>query len=257
MVSQLSSQQTQDIYSHLEYNLLDILHLKESIIKMSDEIKSAIVDYKPIVALESTIITHGMPFPINFQTAQNVEKIVRNRGAIPATIAVIEGQICVGLNKQQLLLLSQESGSGRLTKISRCDLPVVMSTGGTGGTTVSATSLIANRCGIDVFTTGGIGGVHRDVQHTMDISADLTELGRTPVTVICSGVKSILDIPKTLQYLETQGVCVVVFDGHQHSPQSVEFPAFFSRKSGSQVAYNATTAEEVSRLILARNELGL
>ena len=122
---------------------------------------------------------------------------------------------------------------------------------------MSATSLIANRCGIDVFTTGGIGGVHRDVQHTMDISADLTELGRTPITVICSGVKSILDIPKTLQYLETQGVCVVVFDGHQHSPQSVEFPAFFSRKSGSQVVYNAKTAEEVSRLIFARNEFGL
>lgn len=150
-----------------------------------------------------------------------------------------------------------DSRTGRLIKISRSDLPVVVSNKSSGGTTVSATSLIANRCGIDIFVTGGIGGVHRGVEQTFDISADLTELGRTPIAVICAGVKSILDIPKTLEFLETQGVCVMVFNGDKINGNKVEFPAFFTRKSGSNISYNIETEEKAAKVILERKKLGI
>ena len=150
-----------------------------------------------------------------------------------------------------------ESQSGRLLKISRSDLPFVVANDGSGGTTVSATSLISSRCGIDLFVTGGIGGVHRGVEQSWDISADLTELGRTPIAVICAGVKAFLDIPKTLEYLETQGVCVMVFDGDKCSEKEVEFPAFFTRNSGSRIAYSADTSKEVAEVIAHHKRLAL
>lgn len=153
--------------------------------------------------------------------------------------------------------MSTESQSGTLLKISRSDLPFVVANKGSGGTTVSATSLVANRCGIDIFVTGGIGGVHRHVEQSWDISADLTELGRTPIAVVCAGVKSILDIPKTLEFLETQGVCVMVFNGDKSNEKEVEFPAFFVRNSGSRIALNVDTSEAAAEVIAHHKRLAL
>ncbi|XP_022249500.1 uncharacterized protein LOC106465838 isoform X2 [Limulus polyphemus] len=219
--------------------------LSKDVFKFSEDVATAIKSGKPVVALESTIITHGMPYPANLKTAVAVEEIVTNQGAVPATIAIMNGRICIGMNKTELKELAE---SRKISKISRRDLPYVQLT---GGTTVAGTMVIAHEVGISVFVTGGIGGVHRGGEKSMDISADLTELSRTPLTVVSGGVKSILDIEKTLEYLETFGVSVVTYG------PSRNFPAFFTSDSGFLAPYNVTTPEEAARLIIARDELNL
>ncbi|CAG4922765.1 unnamed protein product [Colias eurytheme] len=214
----------------------------------SDEIQSAKKDNKPIVALESTIITHGMPYPKNLETALEVENIIRNQGAIPATIAILKGQLTVGLTSYQLENLAQSKGA---IKASRRDLAMVMADGLDGATTVAGTIIAAELADIPVFVTGGIGGVHRDGENTMDVSADLTELGRSKTLVVCSGVKSILDIGKTLEYLETQGVTVCSFG------ESKQFPAFYTRRSGHEAPYNVVSAEHAARVLHAARTLHL
>ncbi|XP_054865128.1 uncharacterized protein zgc:136858 isoform X3 [Amphiprion ocellaris] len=208
----------------------------------------ALAETKPVVALESTIITHGMPYPHNLRTAKEVEAIVRAEGATPATVGVIEGEVRVGLSSEELDYLAQCRSS---LKVSRRDLPYVISKGVSGGTTVSATMIAAHRAGIPVFVTGGIGGVHRDGENSLDISADLTELGRTPIAVVSAGVKSILDIGRTLEFLETQGVCVATYGA------SKNFPAFFSPQSGFTSAYHVCSPEEAAKLIASTLSLGL
>ncbi|XP_076083091.1 uncharacterized protein LOC143054088 isoform X1 [Mytilus galloprovincialis] len=224
-------------------------YFSNSVIQVQDEVKEALHSGKPVVALESTIITHGMPYPHNLSTAQSVESLVRNQGVIPATIAVINGKVKVGLTTEELELLSKKDKP--CIKASRRDLSYIISQGMNGGTTVSGTMSIANQVGIPIFVTGGIGGVHREAETSMDISADLTELGRTPVTVISAGVKSILDIGRTLEYLETKGVCVASYGN------SRDFPAFFVPRSGYQSPYNVQDATKAAELIVAQLSLGL
>ncbi|KAF8097321.1 hypothetical protein N665_0291s0029 [Sinapis alba] len=194
-----------------------------SLVKISPQVSEAISSGRAVVALESTIISHGMPYPQNLQTAKEVESIVRENGAVPATIAILNGVPCIGLSEEELERLA--SLGKRVQKTAGRDIPHVVATRANGATTVSATLFFASMVGIQVFVTGGIGGVHRHANHTMDISSDLTALGRTPIAVISAGVKSILDIPKTLEYLETQEVYVAAY-------KSDEFPAFFTEKSG-------------------------
>ncbi|KAL3892222.1 hypothetical protein ACJMK2_004452 [Sinanodonta woodiana] len=225
------------------------LKKEEGVIKVSDEVASALHEGRPVVALESTIITHGMPHPDNLNTALDVEEVIRQNGAVPATVAALKGIIHVGLSRTELEILADPATSS--IKISRRDFPIILSQGLTGGTTVAGTMLIAHKVGIPVFVTGGIGGVHRGVMNTWDISTDLTELGRTPVAVVSSGVKSILDIGKTLEYLETEGVCVATFGPDKN------FPAFFSRTSGFMAPYNIVSALDAAKLIDSRNKLGL
>ncbi|KAF9906315.1 hypothetical protein EC991_000803 [Linnemannia zychae] len=220
-----------------------------STLRFSDEVKAALDQKKPLVALESTIISHGMPYPANYETAIAVEKIVRDNGATPATIAIIDGQIQIGLSQDQIRYLAK-MGRGAV-KASRRDLAVVMAKKQTGATTVSATMLLAHRAGISIFATGGIGGVHRGYEDTMDASADLTELGRTPVAVVCAGVKSILDIGRTLEFLETQGVTVATYGS------TPDFPAFFTRTSGFQSMLNIETSKEAAELIAANHAVDL
>lgn len=208
---------------------------------ISSEVSQAIKNGAPVVALESTIITHGMPYPTNLTMSKNVEKIIRSRGAVPATVAIIEGRIHVGLLEEQLIELAEMKIPA--IKTSRRDFPYVMSRKLNGGTTVSGTMVIAHKAKIPIFVTGGIGGVHRGGNKTLDISADLTELGRTPVTVVSAGVKSILDIGLTLEYLETQGVCVATLGPTR------DFPAFFSPKSGFLSPYCVKTTEEAAELV--------
>ncbi|CAG8529237.1 1306_t:CDS:10 [Cetraspora pellucida] len=215
----------------------------------SPEVSEALNAKKPVVALESTIICHGMPYPQNFETALTVENIVRENGSIPATIAILDGKINVGLTSSGLEKLAKMGQQA--VKVSRRDLALTISQGLTGATTVAGTMAIAHRAGIKIFVTGGIGGVHRDGENTMDVSADLTELGRTPVTVVCAGVKSILDIEKTLEYLETQGVTVATFG------DSADFPAFFTPKSGFKSPSNLPTIRECAALINANTNLEL
>lgn len=203
------------------------------------------------MALESTIITHGMPVPQNVETALQVEEVVRQNGAVPATIGILDGCIKVGLSKEELMTLAKKPRE-EVIKCSRRDLPYVVASKQSGGTTVAATMIVAHRVGIQIFATGGIGGVHREGHVTLDVSADLVELGRTPVAVVCSGVKSILDIPRTLEYLETQGVCVTSFD----SPGGV-FPDFYTRDSGCKVPYNLPSASDAAKLLLAWRQLNL
>ncbi|XP_076307874.1 uncharacterized protein LOC143223603 isoform X2 [Tachypleus tridentatus] len=222
--------------------------LSKDLFKFSEDVAAAVKLGKPVVALESTIITHGMPYPANLKTAIAVEDIVTNQGAVPATIAIMNGKICVGMNKTELKELAETRGT---YKTSRRDLPYVLSKRLTGGTTVAGTMVIAHQAGIPVFVTGGIGGVHRGSEKSMDVSADLTELSRTPLTVVSGGVKSILDIEKTLEYLETLGVSVVTYG------PSRNFPAFFAPDSGFLAPYNVTTPEEAAKLIIARDELKL
>lgn len=210
------------------------------------EVQDALDNNKPIVALESTIISHGMPYPQNYETAREVEQVARKNGAIPATIAILDGVVHVGLSDESLKKLAVLGMKAR--KCSRRDLAVVLAEKGNGATTVAATMYIANLVGIRVFVTGGVGGVHRGVEQTMDISADLTELGRTPVAVICAGVKSILDIPRTLENLETQGVSVVGYGVE-------EFPAFFTRKSGCKAPLTLHSATQCAKLIDANRSL--
>ncbi len=213
----------------------------------SPEVAAARAARKPIVALESTIISHGMPYPQNVTTAKEVEQIIRDAGAVPATIAIIDGKICVGLSDQQLELLGNSPDA---MKVSRRDLPYVLSTRKLGATTVAATMICAALAGIRVFVTGGIGGVHRGAETSFDISADLQELARTDVAVVCAGVKSILDIGLTLEYLETHGVPVI-------SVGQPGFPAFFTRESGFQADFQMDSALDQAAFINTKWELGL
>nr|XP_023924234.1 uncharacterized protein LOC112035633 isoform X2 [Quercus suber] len=211
------------------------------LLKISPEVSEALSRGDAVVALESTIISHGMPYPLNLETAKEVETIVRTNGAVPATIAILDGIPCVGLSMEELERLAILGK--RVQKTARRDIALVVASRGNGATTVSATMFFASMVGIPVFVTGGIGGVHRHGEHTMDISSDLTELGRTPVAVVSAGVKSILDIPRTLEYLETQGVCVAAY-------KTDEFPAFFTETSGCKVPCRVDSPEDCARLIV-------
>ena len=214
---------------------------------ISEEIQNSIKGNGPVVALESTIISHGMPFPQNLETALEVESIIRKEGAIPATIAVVEGRIKIGLSNLELEQFAQGT---KTVKVSSRDLPLVLLQKQNGGTTVAATMICARMAGISIFVTGGIGGVHRGSEKTMDISGDLMELARTNVAVVCAGIKSILDIPRTLEYLETQGVPVIGY-------RTDEFPAFYTTTSGYSVQSRINTAEEIARCMKVKWELGL
>ncbi|XP_047523229.1 pseudouridine-5'-phosphate glycosidase isoform X2 [Pieris napi] len=214
----------------------------------SDEVRTAKNDNKPIVALESTIITHGMPYPKNLETALEVENIIRNQGAVPATIAILKGQLTIGLTRTQLEYLAQAKD---VIKASRRDLAMVVAGKQDGATTVAGTIISAELADIPVFVTGGIGGVHRDGEKTLDVSADLTELGRSKTLVVCSGVKSILDIGRTLEYLETQGVTVCALG------ESKQFPAFYTRRSGFDAPYNVVDAEHAASVLNAARSLHL
>lgn len=216
-------------------------------LSITPAVAEAIQRRRPVVALESTIISHGMPYPENLATARRVEAAVREAGAVPATIAVLDGRIRIGLNDDDLERLAREPG---VMKLSRRDLPVALATGVAGSTTVSATMIAARLAGIPVFATGGIGGVHRGAESSFDISADLEELARTDVCVVCSGAKSILDLPKTLEYLETRGVPVLGFG-------TGDFPAFYTRTSGLPVSHRCASAEEVARIMHIKWRLGL
>ncbi|KKC30629.1 pseudouridine-5'-phosphate glycosidase [Caldanaerobacter subterraneus KAk] len=216
-------------------------------IDLSEEVKSALEERRPVVALESTIISHGMPYPQNIETARALEEIVRENGAVPATIAIIGGKIKIGLNEEELEFMGT---SKEILKASRRDLPVVIAKGLNAATTVSATMICANLAGIKVFVTGGIGGVHRGAEETFDISADLQELANTDVAVVCAGAKAILDLPRTLEYLETFGVPVIGF-------RTEEFPAFYTRESGLKVDYRVEDEVEAAKVIKTKWDLGL
>ena len=217
-------------------------------IVVSPEVQDALDKNKPVVALESTIISHGMPYPRNVETALEVENIVRENGAVPATIAIIEGKLRVGLSENEIDHLGKKGLD--VTKASRRDIPILVSRKVDGATTVASTMIIASMVGIKIFATGGIGGVHRGAETTMDISADLEELASTPVMLICAGAKSILDLGLTREYLETKGVAVV---GYQTS----ELPAFYTRTSGYSVDYRMDTPDEIASAFKVQCELGL
>ncbi|WP_368298250.1 pseudouridine-5'-phosphate glycosidase [Cytobacillus firmus] len=219
----------------------------EKWLEYSEEVLEAKKANKPVVALESTIISHGMPYPQNVQTAKEVEEIIRKNGAVPATIAILNGKIKIGLSDEELEFLAQ---SKEVEKASRRDLPYLVAKKKNGATTVAATMICAELAGIEVFVTGGIGGVHREAETTMDISADLQELAMTNVAVICAGAKSILDIGLTLEYLETHGVPVVGFE-------TDVLPAFYTRTSPFNVNYRVDTAQEAAEMIRTKWELGL
>ena len=210
---------------------------------ISPEVQEALAAGKPVVALESTIISHGMPYPQNVETALNVERIIRENGAVPATIAIIKGRLKAGLSADEIEYLGRKGYD--VTKASRRDLPVLVARGADGATTVATTMIIAAMAGIRVFATGGVGGVHRGAEVTMDISADLEELAQTPVLVVCAGAKSILDLGLTLEYLETKGVPVIGYG-------TDELPAFYTRKSGFGVDYRLDTPEEVAAAFRAK-----
>ena len=220
----------------------------EQYIDISNEVQEALEQAKPVVALESTIISHGMPYPKNVETALTVETIVREGGATPATIAIIQGRLKVGLTHEEIELLGKAGQD--VVKTSRRDIPFIVANQLDGATTVASTMIIARLAGIRIFSTGGIGGVHRGAESSFDISADLEELGRTDVAVVCAGVKSILDIPLTLEYLETKGVPVVGY-------QTEELPAFYTRKSGHGVDYTVETPEALAAALKAKWDLGL
>ncbi|XP_075066477.1 uncharacterized protein LOC142153103 [Mixophyes fleayi] len=224
------------------------LHRHNSSFRVHPSVSEALAERRPVVALESTIITHGMPYPENIRMANEVEEIVRINGSVPATVGVIKGKVHIGLCEEELEFLATSTDC---VKVSRRDLPYVLSQGLSGGSTVSGTLIAAHHAGIPVFVTGGIGGVHRDGEKTMDISADLTELGRTPVAVISAGIKSILDIGRTLEYLETEGVCVSSFG------DSSDFPAFFTPRSGFQAPCRVRNEEEAAQLIASSLDLRL
>lgn len=215
--------------------------------EIKPEIEVALRNNKPVVALESTIIAHGMPYPQNVETARTVEEIVRQNGAIPATIGILDGIIKVGLSAEEL---EKMGNSKDVAKVSRRDLPIIIAGKHNGATTVASTMIIAGMAGIRVFVTGGIGGVHREAQQTFDISADLTELANTNVAVVCAGAKSVLDIGLTLEYLETHGVPVIGY-------QTDEFPAFYTRNSGFKVLYRVENAAELASIIKTKWELNL
>lgn len=216
-------------------------------LEINQEVKEALDAGRPVVALESTIISHGMPYPQNIETALKAEQIVRENGAVPATIGIINGKLKAGLTKEELEYFATAKD---IVKASRRDLAYITANGLNGATTVAATMIIAGMAGIKVFATGGIGGVHRNAQQTFDISADLTELATTDVAVICAGAKSILDIGLTLEYLETQGVPVIGFN-------SDEFPAFYTRKSGFNADYNMDSPELIAKMLRDKWEMNL
>lgn len=216
-------------------------------IEFSKEVAQAKADKKPIVALESTIISHGMPYPQNVQMATAVENIIRDYGAIPATIALIDGKIKIGLENDELELLAK---SDNVAKVSRRDFAEVIATKQIGATTVASTMMSAELAEIQFFVTGGIGGVHKGAENTMDISADLEELGKTNVTVICAGAKSILDLPKTMEYLETKGVPVIGY-------QTDELPAFFTQQSGIKLYSFSETPDDIAHICKVKNDLNI
>ena len=203
----------------------------------SDEVRNALDEGKPVVALESTIISHGMPYPKNVETALMVEDEIRKNGAVPATIAIINGRLKAGLTKEEIEYFGKKGTA--ITKTSRRDIPTIIARKADGATTVAATMIIASLAGIDIFATGGVGGVHRGAETTMDISADLDEFTKTGVLVVCAGAKAILDLPLTLEYLETKGVNVVGYT-------TDELPAFYTRKSGLKVTWRMDTPEEIA-----------
>ena len=223
------------------------MNLKEYL-SITPEISAAIRDGKPVVALESTILSHGMPYPQNVETALKVEQIIRDNGAVPATIAILGGRLKAGLTAEEIEYLGKKGQD--VTKASRRDLAVLVSRKADGATTVTTTMMIAHMAGIQVFATGGIGGVHRGAETTMDISADLEELASTPVMVVCAGAKSILDLGLTLEYLETHGVPVLGYG-------TKELPAFYTRKSGFEVDYRVDTPAELAAAFRASLDLGL
>ncbi len=215
---------------------------------IAPEVAEALKNGKPVVALESTIISHGMPYPKNVETAMLVEKTIRDNGAVPATIAIIGGRLKAGLSREEIEYLGK---AGRdVAKASRRDLAALVAAGRDGATTVTTTMMIAHMAGIDIFATGGIGGVHRGAETTMDISADLEELGSTPVMVVCAGAKSILDLGLTLEYLETKGVPVIGYG-------TDELPAFYTRQSGFGVDYRADSPAQLASMFRAQKELGM
>ena len=215
---------------------------------IAPEVQKALDEGRPVVALESTIISHGMPYPQNVETALNVEKLIRENGAVPATIAILGGRLKAGLTAEEIEYLGKKGQD--VTKASRRDLAVLVSRKADGATTVTTTMMIAHMAGIQVFATGGIGGVHRGAETTMDISADLEELASTPVMVVCAGAKSILDLGLTLEYLETHGVPVLGYG-------TKELPAFYTRKSGFEVDYRVDTPAELAAAFRASLDLGL
>lgn len=217
-------------------------------LRINPEILKAIENNEPVVALESTIISHGMPYPQNKETALQCQKIIKDLGAHPATIAIINGEMVVGLTDDEIDYLARTGLD--VIKTSRRDIPYIVSQKKTGATTVSATMYIASKAGVKVFATGGIGGVHRGVEDTMDISADLDELGMTDVCVVCAGAKAILDLPRTLEYLETKGVPVIGY-------QTNSLPAFYTRTSPYKVNYRLDTPKEIADMLKAKWEIGL
>lgn len=214
---------------------------------ISSEVKEALKSGKPVVALESTIIAHGMPYPKNVETAMKVEELIRREGAVPATIGILNGRLIAGLSKEQIDYMGKEDN---IYKVSRRDIAYMVANKKDGATTVASTMIIAEMAGIKVFATGGVGGVHRGAETTMDISADLDELANTNVSVVCAGAKSILDLGLTLEYLETKGVPVLGY-------KTDELPAFYTRKSGFKVDYNIQKPREFARFIKTKEELGL
>lgn len=216
-------------------------------IRIKKEAELALKENRPVVALESTIISHGMPYPQNVQTALEVERIIREHGAVPCTVGIIDGVGVVGMSEEEI----EEFGKrGGIPKVSRRDLPVILAEKSWGATTVATTMILAAKAGIEVFVTGGIGGVHRGAQETFDISADLQELAKTNVTVICAGAKAILDLPLTLEVLETNGVPVLGY-------QTEELPAFYTRTSGLKVDYAVKDAKDAANIIYAKRSFGL
>ena len=220
--------------------------MEKNMLQILPEIQDALHDGKPVVALESTIISHGMPYPENEKFANDVEALIRGEGAVPATIAIINGVLKVGLTPDDLSVMAHAEN---VAKVSRRDLPYLVAMKKTGATTVATTMIIAAMAGIKVFATGGIGGVHRNGQDTMDVSADLDELGKTPVCVVCAGAKAILDLPRTMEYLETKGVPVIGFG-------TDELPAFYTAKSGIPLNWRADDPKEVADAIHAAEGLG-
>lgn len=216
-------------------------------IRVNSEVQKALDEGRPVVALESTIISHGMPYPKNVETALNVEKIIRDNGAVPATIGIIDGVGVVGMTADEIEEFGKRKG---ILKVSRRDLPVVFAKKLWGATTVATTMILANMAGIEVFVTGGIGGVHRGAQQTFDISADLQELAHTNVTVVCAGAKAILDLPLTLEYLETFGVPVLGY-------KTKELPAFYTRHSGLNLDYEMNDEKEIAEVIKTKRDMKL
>lgn len=219
----------------------------EKYLEIKKEVKEALLNNIPVVALESTIISHGMPYPDNVKMAKKVEEIIKSEGAIPATIAIMNGKIKIGLTDEDLEILAQAKD---VAKVSRRDIATILATSRLGATTVASTMILAEMANIKFFVTGGIGGVHRGYETTLDVSADLEELSQTNVTVICAGAKAILDLPRTMEYLETKGVNVVGY-------QTKNLPAFYTRESDIKLMSYVDTAEELAKIVFVKDELGL